>query len=176
MAVSKWDLEEEKNRRAPANCARSSSVLLPQLKGAPLIPVSGLTGQGARPPARGDPGECIEIWNRRVPTARLNEWLGRGDRERTRPRRPPGRRIKLRFMTQVKSRPPSFVALEKLNMLRERVGEAILLEVDGGVNAATVRDCAAAGARLFVVGSAIFKAEDYRAAVAQLQELATVAA
>lgn len=68
------------------------------------------------------------------------------------------------------------VALEKLHVLRERAGEAIALEVDGGVNIDTIRDCAAAGAELFVVGSAIFKTEDYRGAVAQLQQLATVAA
>ena len=67
------------------------------------------------------------------------------------------------------------VALEKLNKLRERVGESALLEVDGGINASTIRDCATAGAQLFVVGSAIFKTEDYTAAVAQLQQLATVA-
>ena len=68
------------------------------------------------------------------------------------------------------------VALEKLRALREEVGESILLEVDGGVNSATVRDCATAGAQLFVVGSAIFKTDNYVEAVEQLQQLATVAA
>ena len=68
------------------------------------------------------------------------------------------------------------VALEKLQTLRERTGDAVVLEVDGGVNASTIHDCATAGAELFVVGSAIFKTDNYCAAVEQLQQLATVAA
>ena len=68
------------------------------------------------------------------------------------------------------------VALEKLAALRDDVGDAVTLEVDGGIKAQTIADCASAGAQLFVVGSAIFRSEDYTAAVAQLRELATVAA
>ncbi len=68
------------------------------------------------------------------------------------------------------------VALEKLESLRQRLGDGVVLEVDGGVNAETVARCAEAGADWFVAGSAIFKAEDYRAAVGQLRELATRAA
>jgi ribulose-phosphate 3-epimerase len=60
------------------------------------------------------------------------------------------------------------VALEKLRWLRERVSPDVLLEVDGGVNLSTIRECSQAGATLFVVGSAIFGQSDYRAAIAQL--------
>lgn len=60
------------------------------------------------------------------------------------------------------------VALEKLRWLRQRVSPDVLLEVDGGVNLSTIRDCWQAGARLFVVGSAIFGQPDYAAAIAQL--------
>ena len=67
------------------------------------------------------------------------------------------------------------VALEKLRTLRERAGDSVVLEVDGGVNAATIADCSAAGAQLFVVGSAIFSQQDYRGAVSQLRELAASA-
>jgi ribulose-phosphate 3-epimerase len=64
------------------------------------------------------------------------------------------------------------VALARLQQLRERLGEEFTLEVDGGISPKTIADCAAAGADLFVVGSAIFKSEDYRTVVTQLRELA----
>ena len=64
------------------------------------------------------------------------------------------------------------IALEKLNQLRALVPEGTLLEVDGGVNASTIGECAQAGAQLFVVGSAIFGQPDYAAAIDQLSTLA----
>ncbi len=66
------------------------------------------------------------------------------------------------------------IALEKLRALRQRVGDNVLLEVDGGINQETIRECADAGARMFVVGSAIFRNENYNNAVEQLTRLATV--
>ena len=60
------------------------------------------------------------------------------------------------------------VALEKLRSLRQRNSPDVLLEVDGGVNLSTIRDCARAGATLFVVGSAIFAKPDYTAAIGEL--------
>ncbi|MCC6508961.1 MAG: ribulose-phosphate 3-epimerase [Pirellulaceae bacterium] len=62
------------------------------------------------------------------------------------------------------------VALEKLRWLRQRVSPDVLLEVDGGVNLSTIRDCCQAGASLFVVGSAIFGQSDYRAAITDLND------
>lgn len=59
------------------------------------------------------------------------------------------------------------VALSKLRAVRERFPQ-LLLEVDGGINASTISDCHAAGAQLFVVGSAIFGHSDYRFALEQL--------
>jgi len=64
------------------------------------------------------------------------------------------------------------VALEKLRELRRRIHGNQLLEIDGGVNDATISDCAEAGAQLFVVGSAIFGAEDYTQSVRRLKSLA----
>lgn len=64
------------------------------------------------------------------------------------------------------------VALEKLRQLKQLVSEATLLEVDGGVNGKTIRDCQAAGAQLLVVGSAIFRETNYRDAVRTLTDLA----
>ncbi len=51
-----------------------------------------------------------DVWNRRIPTARLNTWLG-AMIEAHPPPAPGGRRIKLRYMTQVKTRPPGFVVM-----------------------------------------------------------------
>lgn len=64
------------------------------------------------------------------------------------------------------------VALEKLTTLRKKLSDDVLLEVDGGVNEKTIAACGAAGAQLMVVGSAIFRQEDYTASVAKLTQLA----
>ncbi len=64
------------------------------------------------------------------------------------------------------------VALQKLRELRRRVDGDQLLEIDGGVNETTISDCAEAGAQLFVVGSGIFRAEDYAQSLQRLESLA----
>jgi ribulose-phosphate 3-epimerase len=64
------------------------------------------------------------------------------------------------------------VALERLRTLRDRLGSDFPLEVDGGVNKQTMQACADAGARLFVIGSAIFGQPDYASAVRELRTLA----
>ena len=61
--------------------------------------------------------------------------------------------------------------IEKLIQLKAKKPKHVLLEVDGGVNTGTIARCAEAGADLLVVGSAIFKQDDYRAAVGQLHAL-----
>ncbi len=66
------------------------------------------------------------------------------------------------------------IALERLAQLRELAGDRIVLEVDGGINADTIRSCAEAGAQWFVIGSAIFREESYGRAVNSLQQLATL--
>ena len=63
-------------------------------------------------------------------------------------------------------------ALEKLRRLRTQTAPSTLLEVDGGVNAGTIAECARAGAQLMVVGSAIFGHESYSSAVTQLAHTA----
>lgn len=64
------------------------------------------------------------------------------------------------------------VALDRARRIRAVAGPDVLLEMDGGINATTIRDCAAAGAQLFVVGSAIFRSSDYVASVRELTDLA----
>jgi len=63
------------------------------------------------------------------------------------------------------------VALDKLRALRKVVSAEQLLEIDGGVGDQTIAQCADAGADLFVVGSAIFRAGDYAASIERLNRL-----
>ena len=107
VAVNKWDLEAEKAQRLK-QLREELDRLLPQLKGAPLVTVSALTGQGLDR-LREAVIRAHAAWNVRIPTAKLNRWLAAKLEEHA-PPAPSGRRIKLRYMTQVKARPPSFVA------------------------------------------------------------------
>jgi GTP-binding protein len=105
IAVNKWDLMEGKSNVAALRA--DADHLLPQVKGAPVVAVSGLTGEGIdRLMAAIE--QAWAVWNRRVPTAALNRWF-----EQAVDANPPpavsGRRLKLNYMTQTKARPPSFV-------------------------------------------------------------------
>ncbi|MEX2185850.1 MAG: ribulose-phosphate 3-epimerase [Pirellulales bacterium] len=66
------------------------------------------------------------------------------------------------------------IAIEKLSELRTLVASDTVLEVDGGISAATIARCAEAGAQWFVVGSAIFRSDDYARSVRELEKLASV--
>jgi len=108
IAVNKWDLEDEKQDKLRA-LREMFEKSLPQLRGAPLVTVSALSGRGLdrlQEAIR----RAHEVWNRRVPTARLNQWLG-AMVEAHPPPAPGGRRIKLRYITQVKTRPPGFIVM-----------------------------------------------------------------
>ncbi|TVR49879.1 MAG: ribosome biogenesis GTPase Der, partial [Rhodobacteraceae bacterium] len=78
-------------------------------RGAPLVTVSAKTGKGLDR-LHDAVRRAHEVWNRRVPTARLNQWLG-AMIEAHPPPAPGGRRIRLRYMTQAKTRPPGFVIM-----------------------------------------------------------------
>ncbi|MCU0816771.1 MAG: ribosome biogenesis GTPase Der [Cypionkella sp.] len=106
VAVNKWDLEEDKQEKL-AELKEMFDRLLPQLRGAPLVTVSGKTGRGLDR-LHDAIRRAHDVWNRRIPTARLNTWLG-AMTEAHPPPAPGGHRIKLKFMTQVKTRPPGFV-------------------------------------------------------------------
>ncbi|WP_102226492.1 ribosome biogenesis GTPase Der [Acidimangrovimonas sediminis] len=108
VAVNKWDLEEDRQGKL-RELKEQFERLLPQLKGAPLVTVSAKTGRGLDR-LHDAILKAHEIWNRRVPTARLNQWLG-AMTEAHPPPAPGGRRIKLRYATQVKTRPPAFVVM-----------------------------------------------------------------
>ena len=108
VAVNKWDIEEDKQEKLRA-LKESFERLLPQLRGAPLITVSAKTGRGLDRLQQAIM-RAHDVWNRRFPTAALNRWLV-GMLEQHPPSAPQGRRIKLRYMTQAKTRPPGFVGM-----------------------------------------------------------------
>ncbi len=106
IAVNKWDLMEAKGGAISA-LRTEADRLLPQVRGAPLVAVSGLMGEGIDHLMRAIE-DAYAVWNRRVPTAALNRWF-----EQAVDANPPpavsGRRLKLNYITQAKARPPSFV-------------------------------------------------------------------
>ena len=106
VAVNKWDLEDDKNQKL-AELKEMFERLLPQLRGAPLVTVSAKTGRGLDR-LRAAILKAHEVWNRRVTTGKLNLWL-KGMTEAHPPPAPGGHRIKMRYITQAKTRPPGFV-------------------------------------------------------------------
>ena len=108
VAINKWDLEENKQTKL-RDLRESFERLLPQLRGAPLVTVSARTGRGLDRLYEAIM-HAYEVWNRRVTTAQLNRWLS-GMLEAHPPPAPQGKRIKLRYMTQAKTRPPGFVVM-----------------------------------------------------------------
>jgi len=108
VAVNKWDVEEHKQEKL-RELKEAFNRLLPQLRGAPLITVSAKTGRGLD---RLNDAilNAYDTWNRRIPTAALNRWLVEMLQQHP-PPAPQGKRIKLRYMTQAKTRPPGFVVM-----------------------------------------------------------------
>jgi GTPase len=105
IGLNKWDLVADQPGLLK-ELKEKAARLLPQVRGAPVVPLSGLSGSGIDPLMRAVV-QAHETWNRRVSTARLNQWL----QEALSANPPPavsGRRIKIRYMTQVKARPPHF--------------------------------------------------------------------
>ncbi len=106
--ITKWDAVENPEARMKELVAKSEKAL-PELRGAPMIVVSSLTGMGLErliPAAK----EVHEDWNARIKTRDLNDWL----REAIAKQPPPaveGKRIKPKYISQIKARPPTFVLL-----------------------------------------------------------------
>jgi len=106
IGMNKWDLVEGQ-RRPGEKLREEADHWLPQLKGVPVVPTSGLTGQGMDRLMRAVV-DAHAVWNRRIETSALNRWLA--DVSAAHP--PPavrGRAVRLNYVTQPKSRPPSFV-------------------------------------------------------------------
>jgi len=106
IAFNKWDLIDNPQQML-AELREKTTRLLPQVRGLQAVPISGETGRGLDKLM-----EAVErthrVWNRRISTGRLNRWL-----EGVIAHHPPpavaGRRLKIKYITQVKTRPPGFV-------------------------------------------------------------------
>jgi GTP-binding protein len=106
IGVSKWDLKES-GRDTIDNLREEANHRLPQVKGVPVVAVSGLTGLGVDRLMQAVV-ESHAVWNRRASTNALNRWLNAAIAAHP-PPAVSGRRLKLNYITQPKSRPPSFV-------------------------------------------------------------------
>ncbi len=106
IAVNKWDVAE--NASSLFNGIKAAlGEGLAQLRDVPLLTVSAKTGKGIDTILK-VAFDLREAWNRRVTTGALNRWFEQAI-DANPPPAPKGKRIKLRYITQVKSRPPSFV-------------------------------------------------------------------
>ena len=107
IAINKWDLVPDKQARL-AELREICERLLPQVRGVSLITLSAKSGKGvdrlmdAVLAADG-------VWNKRLPTAALNDWLS-AMIDAHPPPAVSGRRVKIRYMTQANARPPTFIA------------------------------------------------------------------
>src|SRR5687767_11959653 len=105
LALNKWDLIGDPQQRLKSLKSDLDETLT-QVRGVPMIPISAKSGRGLDELMRAVTG-VYATWNRRVATATLNRWL-----DVTTERHPPpavsGRRIKLKYLTQSKTRPPTF--------------------------------------------------------------------
>ena len=106
IGVNKWDSVKNKKSARDALADRLMTSL-PQIRGVPIVFFSALTGGGVQK-LLPEAFKYFDIWNRRIPTGKLNHWL-----EFMTERHPPpvvaGRRVRLRYITQAKNRPPTFI-------------------------------------------------------------------
>ncbi|HWV53023.1 ribosome biogenesis GTPase Der [Pseudorhodoplanes sp.] len=106
LGMNKWDLKGDA-RGTAGKLRGEADHWLPQVKGVPIVALSGQSGEGVDRLMRAVI-EAHGVWNRRIATSELNRWF-----EETISAHPPpavsGRRLKLNYITQPKTRPPSFV-------------------------------------------------------------------
>lgn len=106
LAFNKWDLVEDP-QAVLADLREKTERLLPQARGIRAVPISGQTGYGLDKLMQ-NIVDTDMVWNKRISTAKLNRWL-----DAVTTQHPPpavsGRRLKLKYMTQVKARPPAFM-------------------------------------------------------------------
>ena len=105
IALNKYDLIENR-QEVLKDIDEKLGHTLPQVKGIPVVPISALTGKGVNKlmPAV---FEAYRQWNRRISTSKLNRWLAETTEYHPAPS-VSGRRVKMRYITQIKTRPPTF--------------------------------------------------------------------
>jgi len=106
IAINKWDVVREREKRL-AELREMCQRLLPQVKGVALVTLSALSGKGLAK-LMDAVLAADALWNKRLPTHALNQWLGTAVDAHP-PPAVAGRRIRLRYMTQANARPPTFV-------------------------------------------------------------------
>jgi GTP-binding protein len=107
IAVNKWDLVEDKTK-ALKDIRETLERSLTQCSGVPVVTISALSGRGVDK-LRQAVLDTHAVWNKRVATHKLNQWLGEA-LARHAPPASSGRRIRIRYITQPSARPPTFVA------------------------------------------------------------------
>jgi len=106
IAINKWDVAEQPSKLFQGIRGALDDGLA-QVKGLPLLSVSAATGRGLDQLLQ-TAFETREAWSRRVSTGQLNRWFEMAV-EKNPPPAPGGKRIKLRYITQAKTRPPGFI-------------------------------------------------------------------
>ena len=132
LAVNKWDLIEDK-QKCLKHVFDQLSTSLTQVKGLLTVPISGLYKKNIHL-LLDNSFKLYKEWNKRISTGRLNEWLKTKLDQHAPPAASDGRRIKIRYMTQIKTRPPTFALFSShldipmsyqrflINGLREEIG------------------------------------------------------
>lgn len=105
IAVNKWDLIQD-GKEALDRLHDRLETSLPQVRGVPIVTLSAKTGKGLNK-VLDAVLDVFEVWNRRIPTSALNRWL-EDILEHHQPPLVSGRRVKVRYITQPKTRPPTF--------------------------------------------------------------------
>jgi GTPase len=105
LALSKWDLVEDKQKRLKQVESDLEDVL-PEIKGVLVVTLSAERNRGLDKLMKAV-FKAVEVWSARIPTSPLNRWL-EATLARNPPPAPSGRRIKLRYATQAETRPPTF--------------------------------------------------------------------
>ena len=106
IAFNKWDLIEDR-QAILADLREKTERLLPQARGIRAVTIAGQTGEGLDRLMQSIVDTDM-VWNKRIATAKLNRWLGTQQIQHP-PPAVSGRRLKLKYMTQVKARPPAFM-------------------------------------------------------------------
>ncbi|MEM7173488.1 MAG: ribosome biogenesis GTPase Der [Pseudomonadota bacterium] len=105
IGLNKWDSCEDR-AACLKNLQDRLTRSLPQTRGIPVVPLSALRGQNTERLMEAV-FQIYDVWNTRLPTAQLNRWL-EGVTQSHPPPAPGGRRIRLKYVTQAKTRPPTF--------------------------------------------------------------------
>jgi GTP-binding protein len=108
IVVNKWDLILEKDRaKFKEEFSYKIETSLPQVKGVPIIFISAIKKQSINL-VLDEAIKIYNLWNKKITTSKLNDWLSFATEEHPLPLQKGGRRIRIKYMTQTKIRPPTF--------------------------------------------------------------------